>query len=123
MKYINNPANIRFSFHNDWQGQIQSKNGFCQFDTLKHGLRALFKILLHYIYDLDLKDVRTIISRYAPSNENDTEKYIYYVLQHSYSFILSDEGIIELAQLICWYESNTFVPYGDLKSVYMMLKK
>lgn len=122
MKYINNPANIRFSPRNNWQGQIKSKNGFCQFDSLKHGVRALFKILLHYINDLQLTDVRSIISRFAPASENDTEKYVSYILQHLLDPCTTEDGIIELAQLICWYESNTFVPYGDMKSLYFLIK-
>ena len=49
MRYKNNPANIRFNKKNNWLGQIGSDNGFCVFDTLEHGLRALIVLLRNYI--------------------------------------------------------------------------
>lgn len=124
MKYKNNPANIRYSKNNRWLGLSGSVNGFCEFDTLEHGLRALVLILCKYIYVYKLTSVKGIISRFAPSTENDTSNYIRFV-----SDFLRDRGInpdslslqlgdIELlVSAICRMESGFKV---QVSSVYVM---
>ena len=75
----NNPFNIRYSKRNRWRGQTGSTRGFCDFHTLYDGVRAavylVFKSYPHY----GCTSLRDVISRFAPSNENDTEKYIAFV--------------------------------------------
>lgn len=75
-----NPFNIRFSSSNNWRGQIGSKRGFCEFSHLDYGLRAGFKLLINYIYYKKLDTVSKVINRFAPCNENNTDKYISIVL-------------------------------------------
>ena len=71
-----NPGNLRPSSQ-PWQGQIGVANGFCVFDTLENGIRALAKQLLAYQARYGIKTVRGAISRWAPpSDNNDTEAYI-----------------------------------------------
>lgn len=73
----NNPLNIRFSPMNKWLGQVDSKKGFCVFDTLEHGFRAALVLLCNYQrkgYDT----ISKIISHWAPETENDTQAYIRY---------------------------------------------
>ena len=74
----NNPGNIRAPNSTlVWQGQIGvDDHGFCIFDTYRHGLRALGKLLLTYYDKHGLKTVRGIISRWAPPTENNTVSYI-----------------------------------------------
>ena len=79
MRYKNNPANIRYNKKNNWLGQVGSDNGFCVFDNIEHGLRALVILLRNYINVYKLHSVSEIISRYAPACENDTRNYISYV--------------------------------------------
>jgi hypothetical protein len=74
----NNPLNIRRS-KDQWQGmkKVQSDTQFCQFETLDWGWRAAFKLLTRtYYHQYRLYTIRTIISRWAPPNENNTRVYI-----------------------------------------------
>lgn len=74
-----NPFNIRIS-HSDWQGKVPvSKNtdgAFEQFVSMEYGIRAGMKLLRNYIQVHGIDTIREIISRFAPSNENDTGAYI-----------------------------------------------
>lgn len=88
----NNPGNIRWG--DKWQGlttepkkvklpeqivgepAIFKDESFCMFTTCEYGIRALAKVLTNYQTKFGLKDVRSIINRYAPPIENDTESYI-----------------------------------------------
>lgn len=79
MKSINNPLNIRYSPNNCWHGQIGHRNGFVHFDTNRSAIRAAFKILHTYWYGYRLKNIRDIITRWAPSVENPTDSYIEFV--------------------------------------------
>ena len=71
----NNPGNIRKG--NDWQGERsrQTDREFEQFSTPEYGIRALAKILLAYERKHGLNTVRTLITRWAPPNENNTDAY------------------------------------------------
>lgn len=75
----NNPGNIVFSPSNNWQGQLphapQVEPRFSRFDTARNGIRALAKLLLNYRKVYGLRTVESLISRWAPSNENDTRAY------------------------------------------------
>ncbi|MBD2825679.1 structural protein [Xenorhabdus szentirmaii] len=71
-----NPGNIR---HGDkWQGlrEHQTDADFCQFIAPEWGIRAMFKILRTYRRKYGDSTLRQFISRWAPPNENDTERYI-----------------------------------------------
>lgn len=72
----NNPLNIRIG--NKWLGEVEypTDNEFEQFVNIEYGLRAGFVLLKRYIERYKLNTVAHIISRWAPSNENNTKKYI-----------------------------------------------
>jgi hypothetical protein len=72
----NNPGNIRHSV-NAWQGMSskQTDPDFVQFIAPEYGIRALAKLLTNYYTRDGLNTVRKIISKYAPSSENNTEAY------------------------------------------------
>lgn len=73
----NNPGNLRFSTANNWQGQTGSDGEFAIFSSAILGIRALGKTLLSYVNkDGVAPTVTGIISRWAPSSENDTVSYI-----------------------------------------------
>ena len=79
----NNPGNIRLTFGSDgekilvYQGEIDgSSNSFRTFESMAYGYRAMFSLLTNYVNSHDCDTIRKIISRYAPSSENDTEAYI-----------------------------------------------
>ena len=74
----NNPLNIRRS-KDKWQGldAKQSDSSFFKFESMEMGWRAAFVILTKtYYHKYRLFTIRKIISRWAPSVENDTEAYI-----------------------------------------------
>ena len=76
----NNPANIRRGCN--WKGLIrqQKDREFCQFVTMKWGVRALLVTLRTYVVKHHLHTVREIITRWAPpSDGNNTEAYIKFV--------------------------------------------
>lgn len=68
----NNPGNIRLG--GGWAGlaENQSDEIFCVFADMQHGIRALIKLLMAYWRRYGLNSV---ISRYAPSSENNTIAY------------------------------------------------
>lgn len=73
----NNPGNIRKSAQR-FQGELRpsTDTAFKQFSLMDYGYRALIKILQTYQQRYDLRTVRQMITRWAPSNENDTQAYI-----------------------------------------------
>ena len=75
----NNPLNIRIG--NTWLGEREhpTDGEFEEFVSLDYGLRAAFIILRRYIRRYHLNTVRLIVERWAPRNENETEKYIQFV--------------------------------------------
>ena len=70
----NNPGNIRKGAN--WDGSTGDDGAFVIFRSPEYGIRALAKLLLNYERLYGLNTVSGIISRYAPSNENDTGSYI-----------------------------------------------
>ncbi len=75
-----NPGNIRISGA-PWAGKVSpnTDGSFEQFDTPENGIRALAKTLLAYFRNHNLHTIRAIISRWAPSSENNTEGYIQFI--------------------------------------------
>lgn len=86
----NNPGNIDYNPRNSWRGQIgietdlpeHIKPRFAKFSSMEFGVRAMVKLLQSYSKVIDSKTrtpidtIAEIVSRYAPSNENKTDKYI-----------------------------------------------
>ncbi len=72
----NNPGNLRHGDH--WQGMAtdQPDPDFIKFVSPVWGIRALCRTLLTYSGRHGLRTVRTIISRWAPPNENNTDAYV-----------------------------------------------
>ena len=73
-----NPLNIRRS-KDQWKGlaERQQDAAFCQFKSLEYGWRAAFYLLTRtYYHKRRLYTIRTIIRRWAPESENNTEAYI-----------------------------------------------
>ena len=84
----NNPLNIRRS-KDRWEGARveQTDPAFVQFETMAYGYRAAWKTLesywKHFHATQQPFNVSTIITRWAPPNENDTKSYIHTVLRLS----------------------------------------
>lgn len=80
---LNNIFNIRHNNINRWIGEISHTRGFCDFDMVNNCIRAMCIILRTYRLKHNLTTVSAIINRFAPSCENDTDRYIRYVAQFS----------------------------------------
>lgn len=74
----NNPGNIRLNGSIAWLGQSPSQldPDFVQFSSPEYGIRALARLLSNYYTRYNLDTVDALISRYAPSTENNTHAYI-----------------------------------------------
>ena len=116
----NNPLNLRVG--NNWKGEVAnpSDHTFEQFTEMKWGVRATFVLLRNYIKRHKLNTVRKIISRWAPSNENNTYKYIEVVCQRAN--LKADEVIsfdntcqmIALFQAMCFVENGREIAIADV---------
>lgn len=128
----NNPANIRRS-SSRWKGLVKaSPSGrvdtqFCQFESMEYGVRALLALLRTYYLKYRLRDVKSIISRFAPASDgNNTREYInsvcasMYVSENTYldmswssplgscntELIERVDTLYSLAYIICRIESK-----------------
>ncbi|AVS66650.1 structural protein P5 [Paracidovorax avenae] len=73
----NNPGNIDRNGER-WQGMAEDQSGdprFVVFTAPVWGLRAIGKVLLSYYRRYGLCTVESIVRRWAPSVENDTDSY------------------------------------------------
>ena len=72
-----NPGNIKKS-NDHFRGEVEGDDKvFKTFSSMEWGFRALLMILHTYIVKYDLRTIRQIVERWAPSGENNTEDYIY----------------------------------------------
>jgi hypothetical protein len=81
----NNPGNIDYDPHVDWQGQLglevmppgsAERARFARFDTAASGIRAIGKILRAYIERDKCVCILAIARRWAPVEDgNDTDAY------------------------------------------------
>lgn len=72
----NNPLNIRIG--NTWLGERDNPTdpAFEEFCTMEYGIRAALIILRRYIRRYHKDTVTSIVSTWAPANENNTLHYI-----------------------------------------------
>ena len=73
----NNPGNIRKSA-TVWQGEMipSIDAAFKQFESMPYGYRAMIKLLQNYSKVNKCRTIRTMVTRWAPPSENDTQSYI-----------------------------------------------
>lgn len=115
----NNPGNIRIS-SSAWLGKIpvekNTDGSFEQFETAEKGIRALDKLLATY-RKKGFKTIADIVTRFAPSNENDTRAYIKAVSKNTgypkdVTYPDDVESRIKLVRAIIKQE-NGIDPYTD----------
>ena len=72
----NNPLNIRIG--NTWLGERANPTdpAFEEFVAMEYGVRAAFIILRRYIRRYHKDTIASIVSTWAPANENNTQRYI-----------------------------------------------
>lgn len=108
----NNPGNIKATCVK-WQGlaDVQDDPTFFVFSDMVYGCRALLRLLRTYHEIRGCYSVRSIIDRYAPPEENDTESYINHVAQkcnvHPDAHLeLTKENHLILAKAIAKHENG-----------------
>ncbi len=90
--------NIRFVAANHWKGRVKENQrkdrAFEEFTNCLWGWRAAFYLLMKYYFKNKLKTPKMIISKWAPSSENDTNAYVKNVMQymqkHGYRYLEED---------------------------------
>lgn len=120
-----NVGNIRFNSNNSWIGQIGEYKGFVCFIDQIYSIRALIILIKNYINKYDDCSIERIISRYAPSTENDTLAYIKFVqnafdeIGYSYDHIISnfDLSMYTLCRSICQYETGFILTLNEFNYV------
>ena len=112
-----NTGNIKLG--TDWDGLAAEQNDpvFCTFDEAVMGILALMRILLTYRFTHKKTNVDSIISRWAPPSENDTEAYIDFVCKKMDVKPLDEldnsiEHYLHLVKCIIQME-NGMQPYDD----------
>lgn len=88
----NNPMNLRYSEHNNWIGQTEPTNGFCNFTSVEYGFRAAYITLKTY-GQRGHNTIRKIVTRWAPPAENPTQTYIKYVAVRMAHLGYAEEGV------------------------------
>ena len=79
----NNPLNIRTSQAFNWNGQTGATRGFCDFESVNLCRRAGAYLLMRSYRRAKCLTIETILNRFAPSSENDTNAYIAYVCKRT----------------------------------------
>ena len=125
----NNPMNLRYSENNNWEGQTDPTNGFCNFVSVEYGFRAAFITLKNYGKG-GYNTIRKIVTRWAPPAENPTQTYIRYValrMTHlGYGELYVDtadirldmknpEVIMDLMMFMTAFESGIHVQVKDIR--------
>lgn len=124
----NNPLNIKKG--SLWIGErpVQSDKTFEEFIDIIFGLRAGFRLLKRYIYDDECNTIEKIISRWAPSTENATQKYIDYVSKRidiparQVLYFEEVEIMVELVQAMCFVECGCEISEDLIRSAYWVTK-
>lgn len=116
----NNPGNIRHGA--SWQGLNPNgrniDSAFCVFESPVFGIRALAKVLINYKKIHGLNTVRQIVSRYAPSNENQTAAYIQTVAKQlevypDTKIDIEERGVLTVFIKAVIRMENGIQPYSD----------
>lgn len=110
-----NPGNLEKT-QTVWDGEIRpgADERFCEFESLIMGCRALIKTLVTYHTKHGCSTVRSIIERWAPSHENDTESYMEHVassiskgVDEAIPFDLDPTYYLAIAKTIARHENGS----------------
>lgn len=113
----NNAGNIRYTPSGStggWRGAIPmdkaSDKSYMQFDTAQNGLRAMGKLLWNYQLNSGRNTIHEVISKWAPSTENNTPAYVEKVA-NDLGVGIHDEidvrsSLVPLMKAIIWHENG-----------------
>ena len=123
-----NVANIRVS-NQTFVGEVPTSSAFKHFKTDIYAVRALIALLHTYYYKYNCNSISLLISRYAPSSENDTDSYINYVnskFVYDVPLRFNKDTIFHVCNSICLMETHYILFYATfLKAwnLYFNIKK
>lgn len=120
----NNPLNIRIG--NVWLGEVKENTDgeFEQFTSMIYGLRAAIVLLRRYICHYHLSTIAQIVSRWAPSSENNTRLYINFVserlgIANDVQIDFYDKvTICRLVEAMAYYECGSSIPIDAIEKAY-----
>ncbi len=115
-----NPGNLRYNrYTRNWLGCTgQDEGGYAVFDSDAHGLLAIVKQLRIDKWSHGLNTIRGVITRWAPSSENDTNAYITAVttrIQRPPDAVIDLDNpkvLRPLVKAIIWQENGS-QPYSE----------
>lgn len=125
----NNPLNIRKG--DAWLGMVDNPTDpeFVQFVEMVYGVRAAFIILHRYFTVYRIDTIEGIISRWAPSTENNTKSYIRAVCQRT-GLDASDklcykdtETMVKLIDAMIWVECGCTIDRNIILRAYALVFK
>jgi len=109
----NNPGNIRKGSKKIWNGEVWPSQdaSFSQFQTMAWGVRALL-IDLTNKHKQGLRNVQSIIYKYAPPTENYSAVYAKFVADRMgltvlQPFALTEENLLKFAKAVARFENGT----------------
>ena len=110
----NNPFNIRSASGNHWIGQCGCTRGFADFESIEFGIRAACILIMVSYRKKNVVTIQEIIERFAPSVENNTEKYVQFVCNILSCFpfdIPKKFDFVTLLHAMSVYEGNPLPVY------------
>jgi len=120
-----NPGNIDWHPHHPWQGLATPPREigvtaprFARFTAAAWGIRAILRLLVTYKDKHDIRTIRGIISRWAPTSENNTDAYVRAVCKATgrHEDLLLDahfrEDALPVARAIVEHELGSAKAYG-----------
>lgn len=112
----NNPGNIRGNNAYQWRGEVGRDDlDFVVFDAPENGIRAIARTLNTYSNKYGINTLKDIISRWAPSIENNTEAYIQHAeqaLKISRHTPIGEQHKADLIKVIIQHENGS-QPYSN----------
>lgn len=116
----NNPFNIRYNRFNRWIGLEGETKGFCDFDSLEHGVRVGAYLVCKSYRSKGICTIRAIINRFAPPSENHTLRYITFVSNNCNlkpGEVLDKHDYVQVLHNMALYETNFYVSVSYLHFV------
>ena len=116
----NNIFNIRAGGAK-WIGMTGTRKGFVEFDNREHAIRAWLVLMRTYRRKYRCRTIRSIVTRFAPPSENNTEQYIRhcakYVTKNDYVVLDSSLDYARLGVAMAKMETSTTLTTQDLFDV------
>lgn len=124
----NNPLNIRIG--NTWLGEVEhpTDSQFEQFVSMEYGVRAALILIKRYMQRYNLSTPWDIISRWAPSNENNTANYCRVVCERTglgalvpFSYA-EKEKVVALVCAMSYVENGIVLDTDLVRQVYEKIR-